>query len=290
TTLHTIDTFECEDELVNVALSPFIHGDAVAITKTGHIHTWKCGKKSDIAKVPSLAPEKKWPWYQCVYADHPRCIVIVNPVEADIFDLRVNSLSSKGFFSITSKQVELHERISAVQRHPDNTHHYLMATDQSLMIMDDRFVHHPVLKWHHHLQDPVQFIEIVPNVVPDSNDTVVMVTGSYHRETHCYQYCSGERKVSRTLAMMGNSVVTPPVSTRLPWKQCFHGNTPANDKQCFHGNTPANDKQCFHGDTPANDKQCFHGDTPANDKQCFHGNTPANDEQCFHGDISTSNK
>jgi hypothetical protein len=86
------------------------------------------------------------------------------------------------------------------------------------MIMDDRFIQHPVLKWRHHLQDPVQFIEVIPNAIPDCEDTVVVVSGSQHHETHCYQYNNGEYEVRHTFPLSGNTVMNPPLSTVLPWK------------------------------------------------------------------------
>ena len=113
------------------------------------------------------------------------------------------------FFSIPSDQVDSFECISAIQRHPQNGHHYVLSTDQSLMILDDRFLQHPVLKWRHHNEDPVQFINVVCNAIPQCNDTIVMVSGSSHGQTHCFQYSDTAATITEPL---------PPKSTSSPWK------------------------------------------------------------------------
>ena len=133
--------------------------------------------------------------------------------------LQVKRLFQRLFFSIPSREVDSFECISAIQRHPQNTHHYVIGTDQSLMILDDRFLHHPVLKWRHHNEDPVQFINVVCNVIPEYSDTVLVISGSYHRQTHCFQYSD-----SQPVGVKGSSPLTteqqylPPQSTSLPRK------------------------------------------------------------------------
>jgi len=87
-----VETFESEDELVDVSLSPYICGEAIITTSQGDIHIWNQGKKSNIHNVPSPAPEEKWPWYQSTYGGHPKCIVVANPAEVNLFDIRVCTL------------------------------------------------------------------------------------------------------------------------------------------------------------------------------------------------------
>lgn len=88
-TIKAIDNLDNEDQAVSLALSPFIPGEGIVAMTTGEVHIWHLGKDNETRNVPSVAPKEKWPWYQCVYASHPRCIFIANPIEADIMDLRV---------------------------------------------------------------------------------------------------------------------------------------------------------------------------------------------------------
>ena len=107
------------------------------------------------------------------------------------------------------------ERVSAIQRHPKNLHHYVLATDQSLMILDDRFLQHPVLMWRHHNDDPIQFINVTYDAIPHCDDSVVMISGSRHGQTHCFQYsdCSQVTRLPVTA-----SKYLPPQSVSSPWK------------------------------------------------------------------------
>ncbi|XP_031571800.1 uncharacterized protein LOC116305938 isoform X1 [Actinia tenebrosa] len=225
-TLKAIDNLVKEDQAMSLALSPYIPGEGVVAMETGQVYIWHLGKQVETRDVPMVAPKENWPWYQCVYASHPRCILIANSVEADIMDLRASGSFSRNLFSVTSKQVSTLERISAIQRNPENTHHYVIATDQSLLIMDDRFIQHPVLKWRHHLQDPVQYIEVINSAVP--RDTVITVSGSQHHETHCFQYNWGECDVRYTFPYGGENLVNPPVSTVLPWKVSSYDEWPSH--------------------------------------------------------------
>ena len=132
---------------------------------------------------------------------------------------QVATLFQKLFFSIPSSEVDSFECISAIQRHPKNSHHYVLATDQSLMLLDDRFLHHPVLKWRHHNEDPVQFIDVACNAIPECHDTVLVISGSNHRQTHCFQYSDSQMQAECSLnPLMAEQQHLPPHSTSLPWK------------------------------------------------------------------------
>lgn len=131
---------------------------------------------------------------------------------------QVATLFQRLFFSIPSSQVDSFECISAIQRHPENSHHYVLATDQSLMLLDDRFLHHPVLKWRHHNEDPVQLIDVACNAVPECDDTVLVTSGSNHRQTHCFQYSHSQVQADCSFPLITNQQYSPPQSTSLPWK------------------------------------------------------------------------
>ena len=120
--------------------------------------------------------------------------------------------------SLPSSQFNNYERFSAIQRDPQNTHHYLVATDQSLVILDDRFVQSPVLKWHHHLRTPAQFLQVVHNLFPDCDDGVIVISGSRHYESHCYQYCPEYEDTQSSMMLTGGKNILPPSSTSLQWK------------------------------------------------------------------------
>ena len=135
------------------------------------------------------------------------------------FILQAGTLFRRFFFSIPSAEVDSFECISSIQRHIKNEHHYVVTTDQSLMILDDRYLQHPVLKWRHHNEDPVQFINVVSDVLSECKDTVLVIAGSNHQQTHCFQY-SGSQVLTNSLsaATTKQHHYLPPQSTSLPWK------------------------------------------------------------------------
>lgn len=132
---------------------------------------------------------------------------------------QAGKLFQRFFFSIPSPQVDSFECISAIQRHPQNFHHYILATDQSLMLLDDRYLQHPVLKWRHHNEDPVQFIDVVCDAILQCDDTVLVISGSNHQQTHCFQMSSGSHvSTDKPSACTTQQCNIPPQSTSLPWK------------------------------------------------------------------------
>jgi hypothetical protein len=108
------------------------------------------------------------------------------------------------------------DKFTAIQRCHDNPYHYILATTQSLAVLDMRFQQNPVLKWCHSLQYPVKHINVLP--YPTAEDVLVFV-GSYKKhDVHCFQYCHGENW-SCPLGMLDDSTsVLPPRSTSNPWK------------------------------------------------------------------------
>ena len=149
-------------------------------------------------------------WYQCVFAGNPRCITLADPKAVHLVDFRARAMLKRFFFSIPSSQVDSFECITSIQRHPKNWQHHFLATDQSLQ--------RPVLKWRHHIQDPVQFVDITCNAIPGYDDTVVLTSGSKHHQTHCFQYSGTKGHSDRVLTASRGQTYVPPTSTCLPWK------------------------------------------------------------------------
>ena len=129
-------------------------------------------------------------------------------------DFRAGAMFKRFFFSIRSSQVDSCECITSIQRHPQNCRHHFLATDQSL---DDRYLQHPVLKWRHHIEDPVQFIDITCNAIPGCDDTVVLTSRSKHHQSHCFQYSGTKRNSKRVLTASIEQTYVPPTSTCLVW-------------------------------------------------------------------------
>ena len=131
--------------------------------------------------------------------------------------LQDSSSGGKDLITLPSPHFYKDEQFSAIQRHPENPYHYYLATDQTLVIMDERFQENPVLKWCHSLEGSIKQINVVPNVFPDCKDVMLVVGGYKNHEVHCYQYCYGEN-TPKSLQMGTNMGGLPPRSTTSPWK------------------------------------------------------------------------
>ncbi|XP_001635955.2 uncharacterized protein LOC5515855 [Nematostella vectensis] len=220
-TLNPVESIACQTTPSCIAVSPYIPAEAIIVMETGEAYLWRCNRSVEPIYIMPLAEKESHPWYQCIYGPNPRCGLLANSLVADFVDFRVRPSSQNQLFSVTSSHLNVQERISAIQRHPSNAHYYLLGTDQSLLLLDDRFVQHPALSWRHHLQDPVQFMD----VTTDHTDTILMLSGSIHREVHCFRYSSGN-EVHCAVPLAGAVSTQPPSSSGLPWKVSSYDHWP----------------------------------------------------------------
>ncbi|XP_022791777.1 uncharacterized protein LOC111331015 [Stylophora pistillata] len=218
--IEPLETLALSKQAMCIAVSPYIPGEAITVTETGEVYLWSCGHPLQTVHQPNspTCNSQELPWYQCVFATNPRCIALADAKGMNLLDFRAGKLFQRLFFSIPSSEVDPFECVSAIQRHPQNTHHYVLATDQSLLLIDDRFLQHPVLKWRHHNEDPVQFINVNCDTIQGCNDTVLVISGSNHRQTHCFQYSEGQSQAGDVLPLTKEECYLPPQSTTLPWK------------------------------------------------------------------------
>lgn len=244
-----LETVAVTKQAMCLAVSPYVPGEGVVVTETGGMYLWRCGQGVTTMRAAVTCDNSNdSPWYQCVFAANPQCIAIANAKALDLLDFRAGKLFQWFFFSIPSPQVDSFECISAIQRHPQNFHHYILATDQSLMLLDDRYLQHPVLKWRHHNEDPVQFIDVVCDAILQCDDTVLVISGSNHQQTHCFQMSSGSHVSTDTpSASTTQQCNIPPQSTSLPWKvssysewyyEGLHSNLPFSQAASFRLSQP----------------------------------------------------
>lgn len=108
------------------------------------------------------------------------------------------------------------DMFSCIQHCYNKPYHFILATTQSLAVIDQRFQQHPLLKWCHSLEHTPKYINVSPD--PTSEDTLVFLGCYENHDVHCFQYCSGE-KWNSPLGMMDHmTAVLPPQSTSNPWK------------------------------------------------------------------------
>ena len=73
-----------------VTVSPYIPAEAVVAVDTGGVYLWSLGSALQTVRCPHSVM-KDCCWYECVYAGHPRCIILADSSGADLIDFRVRN-------------------------------------------------------------------------------------------------------------------------------------------------------------------------------------------------------
>ncbi|EDV26527.1 uncharacterized protein TRIADDRAFT_54633 [Trichoplax adhaerens] len=121
----------------------------------------------------------------------------------------VKPLKRRSLFAIPTSHLLINEKFVAIQRHSRPFYH-LLGTQQSLLLLDERFPSHPVLKWRHHLRSNPFCISTVQDIFSNQPDAATASTAPIvpllDREDSC---------------------VGPPRSTELHWQISNYSEWPA---------------------------------------------------------------
>lgn len=72
-----------------IAVSPYIPGESVIVNEMGQAYIWTCDHALRmVGNQPHGSQDS--PWYQCVFADNPRCIAMADVKGMDLLDFRVS--------------------------------------------------------------------------------------------------------------------------------------------------------------------------------------------------------
>ena len=168
----------------HVCLSPYIPGEYCVATSNGCVYR---GAKDKLELVCSnIEPRFSCAedWLSADWGIHPRQISVTDRTAVDVYDLRTRDRGS-ALFSLPHSVLHTSERIMASTSHATNRFYHLIATDYSLMLVDQRFSHHPVLFWSHsHLGRPAYLKSVaMPHSMPD----VVLLGSQDNPEVHAFQ-------------------------------------------------------------------------------------------------------
>lgn len=226
-TMSVVGNLACKTKPSSVAVNPFVPGEAIIAMETGSLCLWSVGEQTSIQVVKqcSACVVEDFDWYLCEFGPHPRQVIRCNNTNVELLDLRDSSSNSKDLMTIPSPHLFKDDRFSVVQRHPENPYHYFLGTNHSLMIMDERFLQNPVLKWHHSLDEPIKHLDVVTNAFPGCGDVLLVCGGYNSHDIHCYQYCHGENS-PYSLGTAANIGGLPAQATSSPWKVSSYNEWP----------------------------------------------------------------
>ncbi|KAK6179083.1 hypothetical protein SNE40_011519 [Patella caerulea] len=200
-TLNTIETVG--EKPTSMCLSPYIEGESLIATDSGTVHIWRVGKGLNaviLNKASRFHCNDKW--RQVHYGACPQELVVADRTVVEMFDRRTRCESSIDLFALPNKILVNSERISAMQGHPTNPYYHIIATDYSLLLVDQRFPGHSVMYWNHLLLKTPALMSVYQQ--ENYNSSLILLASQYPAETCCYQF----QQISNN----------PVYSTQTPWR------------------------------------------------------------------------
>ncbi|XP_055956432.1 uncharacterized protein LOC126817932 [Patella vulgata] len=184
-TLNTIETVG--EKPTSICLSPYIAGESLIATDSGTVHIWRVGKGLNaviLNKASRFHSNDKW--RQVHYGACPQELVVADRTVVEMFDRRTRCESSIDLFALPNKILVNSERISAMQGHPTNPYYHIIATDYSLLLVDQRFPGHSVMYWNHVLLKTPALMSVYQQ--ENYNSSLILLASQYPAETCCYQF------------------------------------------------------------------------------------------------------
>ncbi|RDD46296.1 TATA box-binding protein-associated factor RNA polymerase I subunit C [Trichoplax sp. H2] len=229
--LECCSTFQLNYPPRSICLNPYIDGEMAIVCSSGGIQVWSesNGSREIRANSNYLSHEELLSsWYGCQFAGHPRLLAVASSSDFDLIDFRVKPLKRRSLFAIPTSHLLINEKFVAIQRHSRPFYH-LLGTQQSLLLLDERFPSHPVLKWRHHLRSNPFCISTVQDIFSNQPDDLALI-GSYNsHEIHCYQFTTATASTAPIVPLLDreDSCVGPPRSTELHWQISNYSEWPA---------------------------------------------------------------
>ncbi|GAB1601320.1 Hypothetical predicted protein [Argonauta hians] len=190
----------------SVDLSGYILGECLLADHTGSVSLWNINQS--LQEVLSQHPHRfpcKSNWCKAHFASHPRSFVFTNQSAMELMDIRMSCRKSRDAFVLPSKFLLKNELISASCCSRSNPFHHFVATNNALFLIDERFLGHPVLQWHHMLEGVPHYLSPIPatDQLPSSVNHI-LAASQYPNEVVCIQYRTGPND--------------PPISMCSPWR------------------------------------------------------------------------
>ncbi|CAG8482480.1 2348_t:CDS:10 [Acaulospora colombiana] len=199
---------------MHVAFNPMLYGEAAIVDAGGGVHLWRAERNqqplSNVNKfeVESIKSSQAWDyaelpdlWRACEFAAHPRCLLVASRETVDLLDFRVTvSNKTTNLFSASDgDQIFAFQRVPAI-----NTFQSILATRNSVVLLDQRYPNRTLLKWIHHNDKPTGLSTIVdgkttdfPISIPSFHEHPTFSRSKYLRPTLANQqrlYQSTEEK------------------------------------------------------------------------------------------------
>ncbi|MGH0189618.1 UNVERIFIED_CONTAM: hypothetical protein FKN15_036632 [Acipenser sinensis] len=177
--------------------------------------------------------QSSWRW--CDFTAHPRVVTYADRSGVDLTDMRSPENQSQTLFSIgEASECSKGERVILPKYLSDvNAYHYLITTQYSAYIVDERFPCLPVMKWEHMLESPPMFSQVLPGEPWNRSNKVLLAT-QRSQELLMLQYSGGTQLACQSLAPPRKLSSPPDCLKHLP-VQIPHREDAVNERLGSHG-------------------------------------------------------
>ncbi|XP_052792656.1 uncharacterized protein LOC128226707 isoform X2 [Mya arenaria] len=179
---------------MSASISPYILDECVLTTSQGQCYLWTGDKltKCGLPIQPRFAVSDSWS--HAHFGAHPRELLYCDQTALQLLDIRTPAKEGVDMFALPNKSLHINERLRTCSPHQASTFYTVLATDFSLMLVDQRFPRQPVVKWDHMLHSPPQYICGLSlsslGVGPDSQ--MIFVGSQFPAEVHTFQFTGNQ--------------------------------------------------------------------------------------------------
>ncbi|XP_044129055.1 TATA box-binding protein-associated factor RNA polymerase I subunit C [Bufo gargarizans] len=174
--------------------SPHIAGEFCVCTESGTLYLWSVESGLQLVRQDPntlfFRDDPNWRWSD--FTSHPRVLTFADRTGVQLADIRVPNSQGQELFRIGQESsCRRGERVILPRcLRETNPAYCLVSTQFSLYIMDDRFPLVPLARWDHMLEAPPTYISIIPGVVTDHCNKILLGT-QHSQETLMVQYSGG---------------------------------------------------------------------------------------------------
>nr|DBA32287.1 TPA: hypothetical protein GDO54_000090 [Pyxicephalus adspersus] len=174
-----------------VNVSPHLPGELCVCTEGGALYLWNLERGLQTIRMNNetlfFRDDPRWRWSD--FTSHPCVLLYADRTGVQSADIRVEGAQGMDLFHIgqeSSSQKGERVILSRCLRETDPTH-FLVTTQSSVYIMDERFPLVPLVKWTHMLQRPPAYVSVIPGGETERNNKILLGTQHSH-ETVMLQY------------------------------------------------------------------------------------------------------
>ncbi|XP_018428634.1 PREDICTED: TATA box-binding protein-associated factor RNA polymerase I subunit C [Nanorana parkeri] len=174
-----------------INVSPHLPGELCVCTESGTLYLWNLerGLQRIRQDEETLFFRDDSPWRWSDFTSHPRVLQYTDRTGVQAADVRVKDAQSLDLFRIgQDSSCQRGERVILSRcLRETNPAHFLVTTQFSVYIMDERCPLVPMAKWAHMLERPPSFVNVVPGDVTNK----ILLGTQHSQETVLLQYSGG---------------------------------------------------------------------------------------------------